>query len=140
MGPNAAFLLPKGKEPSVPIWVSRIEGCEEGARAVPKKSGHTNQPGGVVPKEAARRVARKEYAAGAQLMPGGGKVWQGNAPVGMFLIDMGLITEAIWTVGCFSEVPLVELTLNVKRYLINHLISTMLSGQYFVYLFRQYEY
>jgi hypothetical protein len=90
--------------------VSRIEGCEEGARAVPKRSGRTNKPGGVVPEEAACRVARKEDAIGAQLMPGGGKVRQGNAPVGMFLIDMGLITEAIWTVGGFCEVPFVELT------------------------------
>jgi hypothetical protein len=39
LGLNAVFLLPEGKEPSVPVWVSRSEGCEEGARAVPKKSG-----------------------------------------------------------------------------------------------------
>jgi hypothetical protein len=43
-------------------------------------------------------------------MPGGGKVWQRYTPVGMFLIDLGLITELIWTVRGFCEVPLVELT------------------------------
>ncbi len=90
--------------------MSRIKGCEEGARAVPKKSGRTNELGGVVPEEAALKLAQKEDAVGAQVMPGGGKVWQGNAPVRMFLIDMALITEAIWIVGGFCEVPLVELT------------------------------
>jgi len=65
---------------------------------------------GVVKKEAARRVAWKENAVGTQLMPGGGKVWQWYTPVGMFLIDVGLITEAIWTIRGFREVPLVEMT------------------------------
>jgi hypothetical protein len=90
--------------------VSCIEGGEERARAIPKKIGRTNKPGGVVPEEATRRVAWKENAVGAQLMPGGGKVWQGYTPVGMFFIDVGLMTEAIWTVRGFLEVPLVELT------------------------------
>ncbi len=90
--------------------MSCIEGGEERARAIPKKIGRTNKPGGVVPEEATRRVAWKENAVGAQLMPGGGKVWQGYTPVGMFFIDVGLMTEAIWTVRGFLEVPLVELT------------------------------
>ena len=74
LGLNAVFLLPEGKEPSVPVRVSHMEGCEVGARAFLKKSGHTNKPGGVVSEEAARIVARKEDATGAQLMPGGGEV------------------------------------------------------------------
>ena len=75
LGLNAVFLLPEGKEPSVPVRVSHMEGCEEGAMAFLKKSGRTNKPGGVVLEEAAHRVlARKEDAIGAQLMPGGGEV------------------------------------------------------------------
>jgi hypothetical protein len=69
LGLNAVFLLPEGKEPSVPVRVSHMEGCEVGARAFLKKSS-----GGVVSEEAARIVARKEDATGAQLMPGGGEV------------------------------------------------------------------
>ena len=110
LGLNAIFLLLEGKESSVPVWVSCIKGGEERARAVPKKTGRTNKSGSVVPEEAARRVAWNENAIGAQLMPGGGKVWQGYTPVGMSLIDVGLITELIWTVRGFCEVPLVELT------------------------------
>ena len=110
LGLNAVVLLPEGKEPRVSVRVTCIEGGEERARAVPKKTGRTNKSGSVVPEEADCRVAWNENAVGAQLMPGGGKVWQGYTPVGMFLIDVGLITELIWTVRGFCEVPLVELT------------------------------
>ena len=72
LGLNAVVLLPEGKEPRVSVRVNCIEGGEERARAVPKKIGLTNKPGGVVPEEAARRVAWNENAVGAQLMPGGG--------------------------------------------------------------------
>jgi hypothetical protein len=105
LGLNAVLLLPEGKEPRGSVRVNCIEGGEERARAVPKKTGRTNKSGSVVPEEAARRVAWNE-----NVMPGGGKVWQRYTPVGMFLIDVGLITELIWTVRGFCEVPLVELT------------------------------
>ena len=110
LGLNAVFLLPEGKEPRVAVRVNCVEGGEERARAVPKKTGRTNKSGSVVSEEAARRVVWNENAIGTQLMPGGGKVWQRYTPVGMFLIDVGLITELIWTVRGFCEVPLVELT------------------------------
>ena len=110
LGLNAVLLLPEGKESRVAVRVKCIEGGEERARAVPKKTGRTNKSGSVVPEEAARRVAWNENAVGAQLMPGGGWVWQRYTPVGIFLIEVGLITELIWTVRGFCEVPLVELT------------------------------
>ena len=115
LGLNTVLFLPEGKEPSVPVRVSCIEGGEERARAISKKIGRTNKPGGVVPEEAIRRVAGKENAVGAQLMPCGGKVWQGYSPVGMFLIAVGLITEAIWAIRGFREVPLVKLTFMFVR-------------------------
>ena len=73
LGLNAVLLLPEGKESRVAVRVKCIEGGEERARAVPKKTGRTNKSGGVVPEEAACRVAWKENTIGAQLMPGGGK-------------------------------------------------------------------
>ena len=41
-------------------------------------------------------------------MPSGGKVWQGGTPAGMFLTDMGLITEAVVAVGGFGDVSFME--------------------------------
>ena len=42
LGPNAVFLPPEDKEPSVPVRVSCIEGCEEGARESQRRVVVTN--------------------------------------------------------------------------------------------------
>ena len=54
---NAIFLLPKYKQPCVPVLVSGGEGGEEGARTITMKFGSTDKAGSLVLGGATCRVS-----------------------------------------------------------------------------------
>jgi len=94
--------------------VRRSKSCEERARAFTEKAGGANKVYGGVPNEAADAVTGIEGTLCAQLVPCCRKIGERNTPVGMFLVDVGFVTEAVNTFGRFGEIPFVILAFVVE--------------------------
>jgi len=94
--------------------VRRSKSCEERSRAFTEKAGGANEVCGGVPNEAADAVTGIEDALRAQLVPCCRKIGERNTPVGMFLVDVGFVAEAVNTVGRFGEIPFVILAFVIE--------------------------
>ena len=92
----------------------RGKSCEERTRAFTEKAGGANEVCGGVPTEAADAVTGIEDALRAQLVPCCRKIGERNTPVGMFLVDVGFVAEAVSTVGRSGEIPFVILAFVIK--------------------------
>ena len=49
-----------------------------------------------------------------QILPSSGEIGQWNGPVGLFLVDMRLVNEAIWTVWSLRKESFVILSLKFE--------------------------
>ena len=92
----------------------RSKSCEERSRAFTEKAGGANKVCGGVPNEAADAVTGIEDALRAQLVPCCRKIGERNTPVGMFLVDVGFVAEAVNTFGRFGEIPFVILAFVIE--------------------------
>jgi len=111
---DAILFFFETQQPGLSVGVRRSESGEERTWTFAEKAGSANEVGGGVPNEATDAVTRIEDALSAQLVPCSWKVGDRNAPVGMFLVYMGFVAEAIRTVGRFGEIPFVILTFVIE--------------------------
>jgi hypothetical protein len=111
---DAILFFFETQQPGLSVGVRRSESGEERTWTFAEKAGSANEVGGGVPNEATDAVTGIEDALCTQLGPCSWKIGERNTPVGMFLVDMGFVAEAVRTVGRFGEIPFVILAFVIE--------------------------